>query len=348
MVRYKGGDPLNISATAWNRMLDLVGYDVSATAEYTRGSVLYRWIWCKYMKNVSTVDNFVGRGAPVLIERPKNLTSVQQLEYETDPQNFIYTARPSAIDNYEPYNFGITLDRINTGEIGRVAIDGIVYANLKTPAGDPDFISDQMNFAVPLPFDDPEHTSKLRRSTSGFAQVIGSHVILNRFQNTFLYRVVSNGTNHCVVDIYGIQNVWNANLLNMIGDKIQSEVQLIYPYNLKMPLPLAIGDTGLCVRTSPYYGYVITNLGTAHNILGYTITDGTARSGNYSGVGSALLYRIENLNDIVPILDENGANVVVVYHNVSSEPVGKDKFVQLKLIGDRYIIDFEDCGTGSY
>ena len=362
--RYKAGDPLKISADAWNRMLDMIGYDVSATPEYTKGSVLYRWIWAKFTlqpgedANVLP-DGVLPRGSPVQIYQPLDLTNVNPVDYQTYPQDFVHQAKSVMMDNFNPQNFGITLEPIVPGEIGRVAVDGIVYANFKMPDDLPytgsvlvDGARQYFNYVHPLPFDDDDRFTTLRVNSSGFAQVVGDCIALGRSQNIFSYEITGYTGNQAAdasgpANIYGLSSgaCFNGNLV-LENTYLFSNSQIQYDF-------LIPGDKGFCIFSN-CTGRFMPITKQPQNYIAYTTNQGTARNGNVPGSGAAIIYRLSNglPKTLIPIQDATNPSfpipLSIQYYNLSSETVGNNKWIQLKYAANNWFVDFEDCGTTPY
>lgn len=345
--RYKQGDQLHISAYAWNRMLDMVGYEVDANSDWRKGSFPTDWFFCKLSVDPGDVaaltDGILPRGSPVKVKSPIDLSGVEAIEYETNPQDFIHKAELIQIDGYYADILGITMEPINLnpGEsfIGRVAINGIVYANLKLPDPFGDIQRGIYRYVHPLPSSDPDFRTKLMANTSGFAQMVGDHIILGRKQPLFTYEMVNSEN---LANIYGLSG-------NFSGLLVLEDVAMTVPtYNTNVVsgfnstfIPLTIGDRGVCV----YDGFSFMPIsGVPQNFVGKTTSTGTARDGDDPGSGFAKLYRASGSPATMSeMLDNLGNPVIVKYLNLASATVASDVWVQLKIANGNLYIDYEEC-----
>jgi hypothetical protein len=340
-------------------MLDMIGYDVSATPEYTKGSILHRWIWAKFTlqpgedANVLP-DGVLPRGSPVQIYQPLDLTNVNPVDYQTYPQDFVHQARSVMMDNFNPQNFGITLEPIVPGEIGRVAVDGIVYANFKMPDDLPytgsvlvDGARQYFNYVHPLPFDDDDRFTTLRVNSSGFAQVVGDCIALGRSQNIFSFEVI--GYEKFSIGI-GPVNIYGLKPIDGSSNLVIENSYLFPPSEVGFDFLLP-GDKGLCVYSNFTNSFIpITKQ--QQNYIGYTMLGATARVGQQPGYGSAKIYRLSDTSPItlIPVNDTQygGNQMTVEFFNLSSEAVGNNKWIQLKYAAQGWFVDFEDCGSNPY
>lgn len=348
--RYKQGDPLHISAYAWNRTLDMIGYDVDQNSEWVKGSLPVDWVFCKISFHLDVVatlpDGVLPRGSPVLVRMPVDMTNIEKVEYEINPQDFIHIAEDIAIDDFFAYSLGITLEPINLNKgqsmIGRVAVNGVVYANLKYPVINPgDPMTDNQRkilaYVHPLPLSDPDRATKLQASTSGFAQIVGDHIILGRSQKLFSYEILDSEFR---AKVYGV----STNFIN--SGLYVGEFTLTYGKlnNVSDPIPLCKGDIGLCLWT--WYGFQIITRPSA-NFIAKATTVGTARSGTTAGIGGAQLYQVTNAatRELVPLLKTDNTPVSVTYYNVAPSPIAIGSWIQLKFASGALYIDYEECPT---
>jgi hypothetical protein len=358
--RFKKGDPLKISAYAWNRMLDMVGFDVDQNSDWRKGAFHTDWFYCKVLHDSDDVtalpDGVLPRGSPVKVKKPTSLTGVEIVEYEINPQDFIHTAEFISMEDSMHDILGITMEPINlnVGQsfIGRVAVNGLVYANLEfAGAAVSSMTSEQrtlFRYVHPYPSSNVKYRTTLQVNSSGVAQMLGDSIVLGRGQPLYTYVTTASGNGeHTTADIYGLSNA-NVNGYLIAEDAIIYHSNRKYHYagmgEVDYP-PFALGDIGICIKDGPNYSAITSN-----GLGQVAITDGTgtARVGDQPGTGVALLHYLDNSAlpyTLQPMRDANGDPVSVVYFNSSSSTIATGKWIQLKDVHGSLWVDVEDCPT---
>ena len=358
--RFKKGDPLKISAYAWNRMLDMVGFDVDQNSDWRKGAFHTDWLFCKVSHTVDDVsalpDGILPRGSPVCVSKPEDLTGVEEVEYQINPQDFIHKAEFVAMESPNFDILGITMEPINlnTGQssIGRVARNGLVYANIElggAPLSEADDLYRSIyRYVHPYPYSNPKYRTTLQVNSSGVAQILGDSIVLGRNQPLYKYEVKRSGNGRAtVVDVYGIDDdgtegylvVEDAQLYHSARTKVHT---LTGNAGWRHFIP---GAVGLCMRG--YAGFVEVTSNSL-NMIGVTDDPGSARVGNQPGGGLVKAYYLDKSalpHTLQPILDSDGDEVYTPFYNSSGSTVGADKWVQLKDVQGDYWIDVEDCPT---
>lgn len=358
--RFKKGDPLKISAYAWNRMLDMVGFDVDQNSDWRKGAFHTDWLFCKVSRTADDLaalpDGILPRGSPVVVSKPADLTGVEQVEYQINPQDFIHEANFVAIESPNFDILGITMEPINLNNgqsfIGRVAMNGLVYANLEFGGVASSSMTDEQRslfrYVHPYPSSNPKYRTTLQVNTSGVAQMLGDSIVLGRGQPLYVYLITASGNSEeTTADIYGLFD-------ESVNGYLIKEDATIFHSNRKYQYagmgevdrpPFAIGDIGICVKCSAGFTAITQN---GLNQIGITDGTGSARVGNQPGTGVALLHYLDNSAipyTLQPMLDANGDPVSVNYYNSSGSTIANGKWIQLKDIHGSLWIDVEDCPT---
>lgn len=338
--RYKAGDPLHISAYAWNRMLDMIGYDVDANSDWRKGSLPVSWLFVKNVHRSPRIE----RGSPVCIVAPTDLTGVELIEYRTNPQDFVFHSIHSWFGNYHHQHFGIALEPIEYEGVGRVAISGVVWANFKVVEGEIADYIDTMKFVHMLPDTDPDYHEFLQLNTSGFAERFGDHVRLGISQPLFMYKVTNVITNPAVftdveitADIYGIPETLG------LGDSspthIIDGVQL-HPHPPMFSTGYALGDYGLCSAVGDRFIPI-------DDMHRSPITGNTVGSITAGGVGFVEVYRTDGTTGARnACLDADDNPITVkVHYDMSGDPIPSGTKIHAKCVGDAHIIDVVECSA---
>lgn len=336
-------------------MLDMVGFDVDQNSDWRKGFFGVDWLYCKIAHNAGDVaalpDGVLPRGSPVRVKKPTDLTGVEITEYQINPQDFIHRAEFVSIDGVMPEILGITMEPINlnVGQsfIGRVAMNGLVYANLEFPGGTfTDSNREFYKYAHPLPSNNPDYRTKLQINSSGYVQLLGDSVILGRQQPLFVYQVSRGGnTGETIADIYGFTSE------SATGFLVMEDAELYHAnYKAGVPLvnrpPFVTDDIGICVKNLDGQFAAISNVGTG--LVAVSDGVGSARSGTTAGYGMAKVYRLDLTGaspTYVPALDASGVQASVGYFNSSNQAVANGKYIQLKDTHGVMHVDVEDCPT---
>jgi hypothetical protein len=177
MMKVRAGEPLQISAIVWNKMIDLADRQLDQGVDKRGKYERFRWVWVK-----NEIAEDLPRGAPITVAEP--IAYAEDLARDID-QDCAFRGLGIA---FGPScdRIGITVEAIKSNGFGRVAVDGIVYANLKGTA------TDFTQWLHPLPSSDSDYRTHLQRNTSGFLKCLGSHFVQFGFsQRLFYYTLTS-------------------------------------------------------------------------------------------------------------------------------------------------------------
>lgn len=338
--RFKQGDPLRISAYAWNRMLDLVGYNVDASGEWHKGSLPVSWL---FVKNVHR-SPIIERGAPVCVVAPTDLTGVELIEYRTNPQDFVHHSIHSWFGNYHHQHFGISLEPIEYEKVGRVAVSGIVWANFKVTDGAIEDYIDTAKYLHMLPNTDSDYHTHLQLNTSGYAERFGDHVRLGSQQPIFLYEITDlirtdvYPTVRAKVSIYGLpyDTVAGPSYSTIYAMPVMQDVELVLPG--QQCTGYALGDTGLC----SCFGDDFVPLDDRHStpILGQVVENAITAG----GCGKVELYRTSTCGTRYPLLNADSDPLEgVVNYDMSGDAIPVGTKIHAKCVGWAHVIDVVEC-----
>lgn len=345
--RFKQGDPLRISAYAWNRMLDSIGYDVDANSDWRKGSLPVSWL---YVKNVHRSPR-IERGSPVCVVAPTDLTGVELIEYRTNPQDFVFHSIHSWFGNYHHQHFGIALEPIEYEGVGRVAVGGIVWANFKVVDGVVEDYIDSAKYLHMLPDTDPDYHEFLQLNTSGFAERFGDHIRLNSGQPIFMYEISDlirtdvSPTYTVKANIYGLPHTLSSTgagggkTYSTTGAMLVVEDVVLVVEPPQQCTGYALGDIGLCTPLGDHF----RALDEKHSspILGEVVDDPIISG----ACGFVELYRASGSSCArYPLLNASDEPLKAkVAFDMPGDLIPVGAMVHAKCVGGVHVIDVVEC-----